>query len=133
MSTLKAVKSAQFVPSSLKYLNRVLKSRCNLRPNQPDLPWLGKTRQRLPGTESVPEHYSTLKQGLNWQGITYPKTHNNQRTIDQISPEILVHQQLHANFLKSFYSLKRVAIERQTLKESSATKIAQNNCNDQII
>ncbi|KZV36344.1 hypothetical protein F511_26945 [Dorcoceras hygrometricum] len=42
MSTLKAVKSAQFVPSSLKYLKRVLTSRCNSRPRQLDLSWLDK-------------------------------------------------------------------------------------------
>ncbi|KZV36331.1 hypothetical protein F511_27883 [Dorcoceras hygrometricum] len=77
MSTLKAVKSAQFVPSSLKYLNRVLKSRCNLRPNQPDLPWLGKTRQRLPGTESVPEtlkEYNATKIAQNNGGVRRQST-----------------------------------------------------------
>ncbi|KZV35328.1 28 kDa ribonucleoprotein, chloroplastic [Dorcoceras hygrometricum] len=34
-----------------------------------------------------------------------PKAHNTQRTLCQISPEIFAHQQLHALFHKSFYSL----------------------------
>ncbi|KZV40489.1 TUBULIN-FOLDING COFACTOR C family protein [Dorcoceras hygrometricum] len=133
MSTLKAVKSAQFVPSSLRYLNRVLTSRYNSWPRQPDFSWLGKhgrdslelkicTRYltiqlnsnstakvlRSSSITQLPnptEYYSTLKRGLNWKGITYPEAYNNQRTLNKISPEILVHQQLHAHFHKSFHNL----------------------------
>ncbi|KZV36015.1 hypothetical protein F511_33400 [Dorcoceras hygrometricum] len=48
MFTLKAAESAQFVPSSLKYLNSLHTSQCNSRPRLPDFSGLPQPRQNTP-------------------------------------------------------------------------------------
>ncbi|KZV48713.1 hypothetical protein F511_19253 [Dorcoceras hygrometricum] len=119
MSTLKAVKSAQFVPSSLKYLNRVLTSHCNSRPRQPDLSWLGKHGRDSLELKSVRARLKlarnhllrSVQQSNNAQSdfSRNPHTPAASRSLPQVVPQPLMS-----------------TIDRATHKESSATKIIEN-------
>ncbi|KZT75911.1 flavonol sulfotransferase-like [Dorcoceras hygrometricum] len=105
MSTLKAVKSAQFVPSTADfYLNRFTKAG-HKQLKQVCFLVLRQSRQDAPRA-SNPEA-ETSGRTIYFHCTKKPATSRS-------SP-------------RSFYRLNWVTIIRATHKESSATKIAQNN------
>ncbi|KZV23842.1 FBD-associated F-box protein-like [Dorcoceras hygrometricum] len=104
MSTLKAVKSAQFVPSTADfYLNRFTKAEHKQLKQVSFLLW--QSRQDAPRT-SNPEAETSVRT-IEFHCTKKPETSRS-------SPS-------------SFYRLNWVTIRRATHKESSSTKIAQNN------
>ncbi|KZV57839.1 hypothetical protein F511_29084 [Dorcoceras hygrometricum] len=94
MSTVKAVKSVQFVPSSLKYLNRVLTSHCNSRPRQPDLSWLGKH-----GRDSLELKSRGVQKSMNAQSdfSRNPRTRAASRSLPQVVPQPLMSSNRQSN------------------------------------
>ncbi|KZV36646.1 putative histone-lysine N-methyltransferase ATXR3-like [Dorcoceras hygrometricum] len=105
MSTLKAVKSAQFVPSTVDfYLNRFTKAG-HKQLKQVSFLLLRQSRHDAPRT-SNPED-ETSGRTIEFHCTKKPATSRS-------SP-------------RSFYSVNWVTIRRSTHKESNATKIAQNN------
>ncbi|KZV19893.1 beta-amylase 7 [Dorcoceras hygrometricum] len=105
MSTLKAVKSAQFVPSTADfYLNRFTKAG-HKQLKKVSFLLLRQSRQYAPRT-SNPEA-ETSGRTIEFHCTKKPATSRSSQ--------------------RSFYCLNWVTIRRSTHKESSATKIAQNN------
>ncbi|KZV26971.1 hypothetical protein F511_39788 [Dorcoceras hygrometricum] len=112
MSTLKAVKSAQFVPPTADfYLNRYTKTRHK------------QLKQNL--TPVLPlNKVLTVHTKLRTAGNSYPEAETNGRTIEFHCTK---KPATSRSSPRSFYSLNWVTIGRETHKESSANNISQNN------
>ncbi|KZV54800.1 hypothetical protein F511_04422 [Dorcoceras hygrometricum] len=97
MFMLKAAKSAQFVPSTAKIYLNIFSQRHGTTNRSKS----ASSHYQIHGKDSlelksVPEYFSTLKRGLKLARNHFPKSHNTQRMLYQVSPEIFAHQQLRA-------------------------------------
>ncbi|KZV50857.1 hypothetical protein F511_25455 [Dorcoceras hygrometricum] len=110
----------------LKYLNRFLQAQQNTINTTKFLLASVLTAEDFKKLKSVQERYSTLIQSSKREERLPRSSKLAEEQRDQISQKYSNEQQIHAFLLKSFHSLKRVAIERSKQGEFSATKIVPN-------